>query len=152
MDSVGTLSSTDYSTYVNQSMTAGLTNSLSGVNSSTATDDEMMEACKEFETYMVEQVYKSMEKTIIKADEEENDYEKYFGDYRIQEYAKMVTEQGKLGLAQQLYEAMIRKRDAVAIVDASDEVAGATPTDTTDASSTYADSASSVNATGETAQ
>lgn len=121
MDSVGTIKSPDYSTYVNQSMTDGLTNNLSNINS--ASDAQMLEACKEFETYMVEQVYKSMEKTIIRADEEENDYEQYFGDYRIQEYAKMVTNQGKLGLAQQLYESMIRKRDAVSIVDASDNEA-----------------------------
>lgn len=106
MDSIGSMSSTDYTSYVNNAYIDSLTNGINKVNQDTSTDEEMLEACKEFETYMVEQVYKQMEKTIMKADEEENEYEQYFGDYRIQEYAKMVTEQGRLGLAQQLYEAM----------------------------------------------
>lgn len=70
-----------------------------------ATDEELMNACKAFEQYMVEQVYKAAEGTIMKA-EEESDYEQYFGDMRIEQYAKSVTDQGKIGLAQKLYDSM----------------------------------------------
>ena len=70
---------------------------------------------------MIEQVYKSMEKTIIKADEDENEYETYFGDMRIQQYAKSVVDQGGVGLAQQLYEAMKRNSGPTTLTEATTE-------------------------------
>lgn len=96
--------SSDYASIYNQT-TSNLENNL---KKTLATDDEMMQACKEFEAYMIEQVYKSMDKTIIRADEDKNEYEEYFGDLRTQEFAKLATDQGGIGLAQQLYEAMKR--------------------------------------------
>ena len=107
--SMNGISGTDYSAVINQTQTSGLESTLNNVSKTTSSDDEMMEACKEFEAYMIEQIYKSMEKTIMKA-EEEGDYEEYFGDMLIQEYAKTATEQGTFGLANQLYEAMVRNQ------------------------------------------
>lgn len=104
--SMSGINGSDYASVMQSDQTNNLTNNLKNVGKSDATDDEMMEACKEFEAYMIEQVYKQMEKTIMKADEEENDYEEYFGDMRIQEYAAMASEQGTFSLAQQLYDAM----------------------------------------------
>lgn len=75
-----------------------------------ATDDELMEACKSFETYLLEQVMKSMEKTVIKAEEEESPYMEQFGDMLYEEYANNATETQGLGIAKMLYESM--KRDA----------------------------------------
>lgn len=73
---------------------------------SSDTDDEtLMEACKGFETYLVEQVYKEMEKS-VKEEEEENEYLSCFGDTLIEEYAKATTESGSLGLAQKLFESI----------------------------------------------
>lgn len=46
-----------------------------------------------------------MEKTVMRA-EDKSDYEEYFGDMMIQEYAKRAVDQGGIGLANQLYEAM----------------------------------------------
>ncbi|MDD6327603.1 MAG: rod-binding protein [Lachnospiraceae bacterium] len=106
MDMIGATGSTDYASIISQSAHAG--NLEHALNQKLTTDDEMMEACKEFEAYMLEQIYKGMEKTIIRADEEENDYEQYFGDLRTQELAKQATEQGGIGLAKELYEAMKR--------------------------------------------
>lgn len=106
MDGIGSFGSTDYSTYIQQANSQNTQNIISGADRKDVTDEEMMAACKEFEQYMVEQVYKAMEKTVMKADEEENEYEKYFGDFRIQAYAKMVSEQGHLGLADKLYQSM----------------------------------------------
>ncbi len=111
--SMSGINSSDYAAVIQSGQTDNLTNNLQNVSKSDATDDEMMEACKEFEAYMIEQVYKQMEKTIMKADEEENDYEEYFGDMRIQEYAAMASEQGTFGLAQQLYDAMKKQSESI---------------------------------------
>lgn len=72
------------------------------------TDDELMDACKEFETYLVEQMFKAMQKMVPKNEEEENDYTEMFGDMLTQEYAKSSTSQQSLGIAQKLYEQMKR--------------------------------------------
>lgn len=119
--SLNGISGTDYSSVINQTQTSGLENSLGNISGANATDDEMMNACKEFEAYMIEQIYKSMEKTIIKADEEENEYETYFGDMRIQQYAKSVVDQGGVGLAQQLYDAMKRNSGPTTLTEATTE-------------------------------
>ena len=86
-----------------------LKNKISSKDLSGATDDELMEVCQEFESYLVEQMYKAMEKTVMKDEDEESDsyisgYTDYFGDMRIQEYAKLATENNELGIAQMLYD------------------------------------------------
>lgn len=81
----------------------------STLNSTEATDEELMDACKSFESYLVEQVFKNMEKTVMKSDEEEeNDYLTQFNDILYEKYAEQVTERGELGIAQMLYESMKR--------------------------------------------
>lgn len=102
MDIIGT---TDYSSIINSTRSTDVEKTFKQKDKA-QTDEEMMEACKQFEAYMIEQVYKSMENTIMKSDEEEGDYVKMFGDMRVQQYAQAVTEQGGVGLAKQLYEAM----------------------------------------------
>lgn len=77
------------------------------INNKTATDEELMEVCKSFEAYFLEQVMKGMEKT-IPYQEEKNSYVEYFGDMLYEEYAKSATENQGLGLAQMLYESMKR--------------------------------------------
>ncbi len=87
--------------------TAALENKLTNRDMSEASDEEMMEACKEFEAYLVEQVMKQVEKSIPKSEEEkDNKYLDYFGDMMLQEYSSIIAEQGTLGIAQTLYEAM----------------------------------------------
>ena len=72
-----------------------------------STDEELMEACKSFESYFIEQMYKGMEKTIPKdEDEKENDYVSMFKDNLWQGYAKMTMEGGGFGIAQTLYDSM----------------------------------------------
>lgn len=81
----------------------------STLNNSSATDEELMEACKSFEAYLLEQVFKGMEKTVIKDEEEqENEYMSQFGDMLYEEYAESATEGQGLGIAQILYESMKR--------------------------------------------
>lgn len=87
------------------STSSKLENSLSsGV--STSSDEEMLEACKSFESYFVEQVFKEMRKTVQSS--EENEYEEYFGEMLYQQYAESIATNSSLGIAQMLYESMKR--------------------------------------------
>ena len=101
----------------NDTKATGLQNKLSGLNSDTASDEEMMEVCKEFEAYLVEKVFDQMKEAMTDSEEEESDYLNYFGDMMYQEYAKTIAENGELGLAQQLYESM--KRNTVTPIQQS---------------------------------
>lgn len=92
----------------NENKTSSLKNKLSEIENGESTDEEMLEVCKEFEAYLMEKVMKQMKETMTDSEEEENDYLSYFGDMMYQEYAKQITENGELGLAQQLYESMKR--------------------------------------------
>ena len=77
--------------------------------SAAASDDELMDACKQFEAYFLEQIFKGMEKTVLKADTGDaatSQLTDYYKDMMVQELAKQSTEQNSLGLAQMLYEQM----------------------------------------------
>lgn len=75
-----------------------------------ATDEEMMEACKSFESYLVSQVVKQVKSAVAPSQEDENQYISYFGDMIYDKYAESLTESGTLGIAQQLYESMKRNQ------------------------------------------
>jgi len=87
-------------------------NKLNSANASTSTDDELMEVCKEFESYLLEQVFKEMEKTATvfsdDSDSSNSQLVDYFKDQTIQEIAGTSTDQNSLGLAQMLYEQLKR--------------------------------------------
>ena len=85
-----------------------LSSSLSNIEKGTATDEELMAACKEFETYLVEQVIKSTKKAMLSDEDSQGEYMKMFGDKLNQSYAEMITETADLGIAQMLYESMKR--------------------------------------------
>ena len=93
------------------SATGNQISQLQGKDMSQATDEELMDACKEFEAYFVEQMFKEMVKTIPES-ENTSSYTSnlmdYYKDNMIQEIASESTEQGSLGLAQMLYEQMKR--------------------------------------------
>lgn len=99
-------------TYAQQnSSTSKIENTLSK-DLSTSTDEEMMEVCKEFEAYFVEQVFKAMKKMVPEEEESTSGVSTldYFEDMLTQEYAKSATEGQGLGLAQMLYESMKRNQ------------------------------------------
>lgn len=79
---------------------------------SKASDEELMGACKQFESYLLEQVFKEMEKTIPKTEENENDSNSqlvdYFKESMTQQLAADSTEANGLGIAQTLYDQMKR--------------------------------------------
>ena len=104
-DSVFTTASSSLNTSNNTSkLEAKLNGDIKG-----SSDKELMDVCKSFESYFVEQVFKEMKKTVPKS-EESNEYLDYFGDKLYQEYAGEVTESGDLGIAQMLYESMKRNK------------------------------------------
>ena len=104
----------------NDSKAIGLQNKLTGLDEANSSDEEIMEVCKEFEAYLVEQVFDRMKDAMTDSEEEESDYLNYFGDMMYQEYAKTIAQNGELGLAQQLYESM-KRNTVVPIKEASTE-------------------------------
>lgn len=99
-----------YANAANQSASA-LKDKLNGTDYSKATDDELMNACKQFEAYFIEQLYKGMMKTIPQSESTSNytsTITDYYKDQMIQSIAEQTTEQSGLGLAQMLYEQMRR--------------------------------------------
>ncbi|BBF44811.1 flagellar protein FlgJ [Lachnospiraceae bacterium KM106-2] len=84
-----------------------LQDSLNNSESDT-TDEKLLEVCKSFESYFVEQVIKEARKT-VSSEDDEGEYMQYFGDILNQQYASAITDQSDLGLAQQLYESMKRQ-------------------------------------------
>ena len=113
MENITNLTNKDYSSYVSQAQMGNLTNQIKKSSSADATDEEMLSACKEFEAYLVEQVYKQVQSTIKSDDSDDNPYADYAYDLQAQQYAKLVSDQGKLGLAQQLYESRKKQNAAV---------------------------------------
>ena len=116
------------STYTNQT-TNSISSKLNSKDFSKATDDELMEVCKDFESYFVEQMLKSMAKmSSVDGSNSDNIYaslfgvtedsdsgmntlSSYFGDELMSSMADKVVENqsGKgLGIAQTLYEQMKR--------------------------------------------
>ena len=76
-----------------------------------ASDAELMEVCKEFEAYFIEQVFKNMKSTLPESEEGSgatSTLVDYFEDSLYQEYAKSASDQGNYGIAQTLYEQMKR--------------------------------------------
>ncbi|MSS64216.1 hypothetical protein FYJ58_10055 [Lachnospiraceae bacterium WCA-693-APC-MOT-I] len=107
-------SNTLYNSYLNSasdisSKTDKLQDTLTNSDLSNADDEELMEVCKSFESYFVEQVFKEMKKTVHSSDDD-NEYMQYFGDMLTQTYSESVTDSGQLGLAQLLYESMKRNQ------------------------------------------
>lgn len=85
---------------------------------SSASDEELMDVCKEFESYFLEQVFEAMMKTTkVFSDEEESSYATkmvdYFKDTAVQELTSQATDQNGLGIAKTLYEQMKRQYSAI---------------------------------------
>lgn len=122
---IASMYSDKYATAANQSAQK-LQDKINGKDYTKATDEELMDACKEFEAYFIEQMYKSMLKTIPKSESSSaatDNMMDYYKDQMIQGIAKETTNQSGLGLAQMLYEQMRRNYglDTVPTDDAATE-------------------------------
>ena len=73
-------------------------------------DDALFDACKQFEAYLWEQIYKEMEKTtkVFSDDKEEDSYASnmtdYFKDILVQQISEQTATEGSNSLARMLYE------------------------------------------------
>lgn len=95
-----------YSQTASNAISSTLQSSLSNVNNDSS-KDELMEVCKDFESYFVQKIIEAAKSTIADEDEEDKgEYMQYFGDILNQQYADTITENGGIGLAQQLYDSM----------------------------------------------
>lgn len=82
-----------------------------GSGTASADDEKLMDACRQFESYFVEQMYKQMMATVPEdpLDTGTNSMlVDYYKDNLVKEYAAKTTEQEGLGLAKMLYEQMKR--------------------------------------------
>lgn len=102
---LGSFYTSDY--WQSATQTKSLESSLSS-DMTTKTEDELMEVCKDFEAYFVEQMFKAMEKMVPENEESDNAYTDMFGDMLVQEYAESATETQSFGIAQTMYEQMKR--------------------------------------------
>lgn len=78
---------------------------------SKATDDELMDVCKQFEAYFLEQCFKEMMKTTGTDELSSGSMSTlvdYYKDSFVQNVAEQSTEKESLGLAQMLYDQMKR--------------------------------------------
>lgn len=99
-----------YSTAANQTANK-LQNQLNGADYTTSTEEELMDACKQFEAYFIEQMYKAMMKTVPQNGETSNytsTMMDYYKDEMVKSLAEETTGQNGLGLAQMLFEQMKR--------------------------------------------
>ncbi len=97
----------------NNQSTSKLENKLNG-NLKTSTDEELMDACKQFEAYFLEQMFKEMLDTIPKNEDmsaSTSTLMDYYTDEMMQKLATDSTENNSLGLAQTLFEQMKRNYD-----------------------------------------
>ncbi|HCH96936.1 MAG TPA: hypothetical protein DFI63_02820 [Lachnospiraceae bacterium] len=108
---IGSSAYADYLQEQNISETK-LKDQINNTDYATATEDELLDACKQFEAYFLEQVFKEMQKTVDCVKDEssstDNNLVSYFKDETIQKLAETSTETQGLGLAQTLYEQMKR--------------------------------------------
>lgn len=102
------LLNTSVNTDLNSSSTTKLQDSLKNTKTDKSTDEDLLDACKQFETYLVEQVFKEMKKTVPEDETENNEYVQNFGDMLYENYAKGISDSGSLGIAKMLYESMKR--------------------------------------------
>lgn len=106
---------TDYQNYLTKSSAAtAKMDQIKNTDYENATDEELMDACKQFEEYFVEMTLKEVFKTVdlfgmgestSSAMSTSKDLMK---DSIVQGLAEKLTEESNLGLAQQLYESMKR--------------------------------------------
>lgn len=86
-------------------------NSLSGV-SSDSTEDELLQVCKDFEAYFVEEIIKEIKENLTTEEDEDDSslstMTDYNMDFAVQEIAEKVVDEVGTNFTQQLYEQMKR--------------------------------------------
>jgi flagellar protein FlgJ len=98
------------SLYTDSTSSTSMDTSLSKDYSS-ASNDELMEVCKDFEAYFTEQIFNALQKMVPEEEDQSSTTKStlsYFKDMLTQEYAESSADGEGLGIAQMLYEQMKR--------------------------------------------
>lgn len=110
----------DYVTKNNTDTKADILKSKLDTDYSQASDEELMGVCKEFESYFLEKVFKSMMDTtkLFSDDKESGDgyaskMVDYFKDSAVTELASQATQQNGIGIAQTLFQQMKMQYSAI---------------------------------------
>ena len=115
-----------YSSYMNETSANAEAEKLKSVASkagSDSTDEELMDACKQFEEYFVEQIFKTAMKstTLLSDDDSSSTYISAMKDRNLDLYTKEMassaSKTGQVGLAKELYEQM-KKSQGVTLEEA----------------------------------
>lgn len=74
-------------------------------------DKKLKEACKEFETYFINYIFKQMQSSVYAINKDKglikrSQGEEMFSEMLIEEYSKTATENGGIGLANMMYKQM----------------------------------------------
>ncbi len=104
---------TNYYTESSEVSATNLTNTIQGAESK----EETLEACKQFEAYLIQQMYKNMQETVsLFSDEDEessssSSYVDMFQDNYLEEIANQMMNSGQgLGIAEQLYDSIMQQQ------------------------------------------
>ena len=80
--------------------------------STTATEDELMETCKDFQSYFIEEILKEVKQNMTLEDEDEDSSLSTLSDFHMDSAIELISdqilEQSGNSLTQQLYEQMKR--------------------------------------------
>lgn len=125
--SIGDTYLTGYSTEAVDTTADKVTSQIQSAES----DDDMLDACKQFEAYMIQQMYKNMERMakVFSDDEEEdggsNQYVEMFSDTYLENIANTMVYNGQgLGIAEQLYDSIQRNSGITPASAVSDSAPG----------------------------
>lgn len=108
VNGIGDTYLTNYSLSANDAVSDRLSEQVQSAQS----DEQMLDACKQFESYLVQQMFKSMQesaKVFSDEDEDDNstDYVNMFQDNYLETIAEQLVNSGQgLGIAEQLYDSM----------------------------------------------
>ena len=106
INGIGDTYLTNYSTTANDIASSRLTSQVQNAES----DEAMMDACKQFESYMIQQMFKTMQESAKIFSEEEDDstdYVNMYEDNYLSPIAEQMVNSGQgLGIAEQLYTSM----------------------------------------------
>ena len=112
VSSIGDTYFTNYSADASDAVSDRVTNQIQNAE----TDEEMLDACKQFEAYMIQQMFKTMQESakVFSDDEDDSsgDYVDMFQDNYLSTIAEQMVNRGQgLGIAQQLYDSIERNKN-----------------------------------------
>ena len=112
VSSIGDTYFTNYSADATDAVSDRVTNQIQNAG----TDEEMLDACKQFEQYMIQQMLKSMEESakVFSDDEDDSsgDYVEMFQDNYLSAIAEQMVNSGQgLGIAEQLYNSINQNKN-----------------------------------------